>query len=468
MAARYGRLRERDERSLAFSNVKVGTIQKLKKSDSSIVSTVPITVSVPVKSGFMQKTWDEKHSGPPYKTGGDFASIKVDLQSAEVRGGGTHSTASNYFDPTFKYRFSGGFTNPDFSGDPVSESRYESLSPFSNEPGMVPDMGKYCAEVFNKLKPKIETASLGVALAEARDIPRMLKTSSKGFHDAWLASGGSGSGVLMKPKNIADHYMNHQFGWKPFVKDMLAFADTYQNSKKYIDDVSRNNNTWVKRVRTIDIQESTNPILVNYSPYGVEPAGLNPSGILPGGNGIADAFMRLKTVNGNSCRGYYRLDEILTTRVWAVGSFKFYRDEFDINSKGSFGYDAFWNKITRQLALYGATVNPSHVWKATPWTWLIDWFSNVGMVIDNFTSIIEDSMVARYMYLMHHQIRELKLTQVHHFHSGDVMSTWSRFSYVKRRQAGPSPYSFCFGWDKLSPIQLSILAALGITRTASR
>lgn len=461
---RFSRYRERISVSSEFSEVTTGLLKKYRKSDNKLLLTTPVKVSVPVQAGSIQKTWDNVNPGPPYRTGGPFASFLVELPSSEVRDAGVNRTAANFgADPNNWYEYTGGFTNPDFSSDSVSLSRYKDISPFVNDIGLVPNMDAFCAEVYAKLAPQISKADLGVDLAESRDLPSMLKTSARGLSTGWKAAGGSMNlrQVKMAPKGAANHFLNHQFGWRPFVGSLSKCLDTYANSKKYLDDIKRINGTWVKRVRTIDNDESSQVVLRNFTPWGVEPVGV--PGFLPSGLNLADCFMKNKTILGNSCKGYHILEEVIKTKVWAAGSFKFYRPIFDINDwQGA--DDSALAKLRQQLALYGAEISPAVVYHATRWTWLIDWFTSLGKIVDNISNMLMNQMVARYMYLMHHHVREYKFTNVHHFHAGDRTSTWSRISDVKRRNEGPSPFSFCFGWDQLTPSQLAILGALGISR----
>jgi hypothetical protein len=147
--------------------------------------------------------------------------------------------------------------------------------------------------------------------------------------------------------------------------------------------------------------------------------------------------------------------------VSAVGSYKYYRPEFDSSLPD---YDSAWNNVCRDLTIYGARLSPSNVYRATPWTWLIDWFTDFSTNIDAFSDIAVDAVAARYLYVTRHQYTEQILTQTLPFKDGTVSVSWAINWSEKVRNGASTPYGFGLSWNLLSPGQLAILAALKITR----
>jgi hypothetical protein len=447
------RYREKRVPPPKYGLVKVGEKRTRNKLTGAIAAKFDVKVSVLQNPMEIKRTWDEKHLGPPYRSGGPFSSLNILLPSFGMQGVGTYRTAESYPDPNYYYEYLGGFTNPGFWFDTLPLAKYlftgGGTMPDSVLTG--PDINSKCSEAYNKLRPHIEQAGLGVALAEARDIPRMLKTTSLGFHNIWRAMGGVSHGVanpLMRPKKLADQFLNQQFGWIPFIKDLRDFHRVYVNSQRYIDQVSRDNNTWTKRVRTIWHQETSTPITSGIVPD-IEPWGV-----------YYDSMCRNVSGPGGTGTSHWSAVEEIYTRLWAAGSFKYYRPEFDRSIPG---YDSGWNRVQQLMILYGLRLNPSVVYKATPWSWLIDWFGNVGNTVQRATDMAYDSIVSRYMYLMQTHVRKVVLKQTLHFNSGDVTLTWSRDSEIKQRQEATNPYNFCLSAG-LTARQISILAALGISR----
>jgi hypothetical protein len=135
-------------------------------------------------------------------------------------------------------------------------------------------------------------------------------------------------------------------------------------------------------------------------------------------------------------------------------------------------------------ALYGIALSPSVLWELTPWSWAVDWFTNAGDVINNVTSFGLAGLVMRYGYMMEESIERIvaegrcpdanvgdfaivgnnkqpAIVNLRHVPSGTyVVGTES----VTKRRRPASPFGFSVGWEGLSPTQLAITAALGITR----
>jgi len=119
--------------------------------------------------------------------------------------------------------------------------------------------------------------------------------------------------------------------------------------------------------------------------------------------------------------------------------------------------------VNRQITASGLRINPLHVWKAMPWSWLVDWFVNISKLIERADDIAFDGMVTKYLYLMHH--KTIRINSFHRlfFGSGDLSFETNRYVDVKQRKSSDSPYGFVLGGD-LSTTQWSILAALGLSR----
>jgi len=95
----------------------------------------------------------------------------------------------------------------------------------------------------------------------------------------------------------------------------------------------------------------------------------------------------------------------------------------------------------------------------------VDWFSNAGDVINNVTNRTVHSQVLQYGYLMEHTIVKDTYTRpVSSFNNGAPCGSSTLVTETKKRVRA-NPYGFGVSWEALSPFQLSILSALGITRS---
>jgi hypothetical protein len=134
--------------------------------------------------------------------------------------------------------------------------------------------------------------------------------------------------------------------------------------------------------------------------------------------------------------------------------------------------------------LFGLALTPDILWELTPWSWAVDWFSNAGQVINNVTNFGLAGLVMRYGYIMEESIeRVVAEGRLPDYVSAKFSSkpngsepTWilskgaSPGTYrigtesVRKVRSPASPFGFSIGWQDLSPTQLAITAALGITR----
>lgn len=389
-----------------------------------------------------QRTWDQTHPGPPYRTGGPFHSVKVycpDFPEPQARGLYT-KTISNT-----RHEYDGCFALPEYDHDPFNDVITNIGWGSGQNSTMLANGESFGPQAYARLRPQIERVGGAVAIAELRDLPGMLKTSAKGFHEIWKSLGGHPTNPLMSPKKVADHYLNHQFGWVPFISDINKSIDAYDHGQEYLDQLVKDNNSWVERVRTILKDDGSNDLFYYSSATnGCQPV---PSPL----NNIGKVFGSTE----------FRVYQKLVTLVWAAGRFKYYRPEFDRSLQS---FDSNYSTIQRYLDLYGVRVNPSVLWKITPWTWLADWFGNMGDLIQRETDTWLDGVVSKYMYVMHHQVRNIYSEHYTFGANKLAYAKWSRLIETKQRIPADTPYGFGLSWGSLSPKQLSILAALGLSR----
>jgi hypothetical protein len=125
--------------------------------------------------------------------------------------------------------------------------------------------------------------------------------------------------------------------------------------------------------------------------------------------------------------------------------------------------------------LFGVAPTPQLLWDILPWSWLADWFTNIGDVVSNVSVNAVDNLVVRYAYLM----RNTVLTQsciADCSHDGSDAAGWQfwptlqphRFQSLYREETKLrvegnvlSPYSLSDTPDDLTARQTAILAALG-------
>lgn len=406
---------------------------------------------------------DEIHSGPPWRNGGPFRKITLaPFGPSGLTAPGTYISNYEHSISGFGYgkvKYVGRFGAP--SGFPGTTEDVLNISGFPPGLGppsaigadspLIPSTTTLDSRVWDQTKPQIEMGGLAVAIAEIRDVPHMLKTTAKGFSDAWNLIHKLNPRVrdlAVMPKKASDHFVNHNFGWVPFVKDLSNLCDNVIKVDSRIDHLMANNGDWHRR-KAILVNNSETVKIYEDTGYHV--------GVYP-----------TNTTYLQSC-----LTGPPTVQTWrnkwsyaeGVGSFRYYQPYLDQRSPESQG---MLGPLRRQLALHGARLTPANIYRAVPWTWLLDWVSDSGHVVNAINDWAVDGLVAKYLYLVHHQILTYSYKQITPFNAasgGTQTLNWDRVIDVKQRKEAESPFGFGVHWDDLSPKQLAILGALGILRT---
>jgi hypothetical protein len=364
---------------------------------------------------------DELHSGPPYRSGGPLNLWKVTTDEQELKG-----------DVDMIYgrrRYTGAFLplhNPSASLDWSSVN-----DAMSDNWGNVDGLG---ATGWNKFRPTRPSAGLAQFIGEIREVPRMLMTTARGFRDLWRAHGGSYYGGF-RPKAVADHWLNTQFGWFPFINDLRSFYKLTKNLDEKISQLRKDNGKWIKRGGIISVDESEEVLEDFTTPH-----------IFPG----------LNTYFYNGAPyGHTLVKRKYSRKAWFKARFRYWMP--DLESDG-------WRGYTRALGhLYGAYPSPSLVWELFPWSWLADWCSNAGDVIANMTSIAYDNLAAKYAYCMGTTKQEVTADVTANFITGSQQMVWTASLEAKTRYEA-SPFGFGLTGVDFSARQWSILAALGISK----
>lgn len=397
----------------------------------------------------IERCWDETHPGPPFRSGGPFRLL---------RGGSQRNVQGQSHYETKPYRYVGGFVPTTF-GTAVSQARVDNIGneagAFSQDDG---DLASFGASAWKKFKPKTTIADLGTFIGEIHEVPNLIKGMARRAKNAariWKDMGGFGYKAnafsrVMDPTKIGDKFLELQFGWLPLVSDIRKFYNGYANFQRMYANLIAHNGSWLKRggdytapiVTTTGFTETTATASVYptlptpmYDPIRITPASGAP-------------YWRY---------GQSRLYTVNYSRVWFEARFKYWIPALNLS-----GDDAYRETINI-MRTFGARVNPSLVWELTPWSWLVDYFSNAGDVIDNLSSQLDDNLVSKYAYIMGHVLQEARHEATVYMKGGPVNMQWSRTLEAKRRLSA-NPFGFSFTDGTLSPRQRMILMALGMAR----
>jgi len=293
--------------------------------------------------------------------------------------------------------------------------------------------------------PTKSEASIAASLLELKDgFPKMLGRNLK-----------DGSG----PQAIGSEYLNYIFGWLPTISDVKQIAIAMVNANKIILQYERDADKIVRRRFSFPKNDQTRSatdslygyqVMVDPPPIGTSN---NPLGMW-GGAGLES--------NGSYNATLVRRDY---TRVWFSGAFRYHL---------AVGDDVFSRiERTSQIASkwLGARLDANAFWQAMPWSWFIDWLSDIGVLIQNGNAAALDGQVLQWGYLMKHTLITKTFTtdsQMIFRHPERVTRTIGNLSTTfvteRKQRVKATPYGFGINPDSFSAQQWAILGALGLTR----
>jgi hypothetical protein len=354
-----------------------------------------------------------------------------------------------YYHPNGTNRYVGGFDIPsrgEFGLAPSGNVYFpfgDQLI-FNNGSFSATGLSEWGSKAWSSTAPKLEKASGYVFAAEFRDVPRMLKTTSRLFHDIWKSLGGHLKSKTMTPKGAADQFLNHQFGWRPFTKDVSGFYNTITDIDNIIKRLQDENGQWIRNRATLKVEETSTKV----------------------GGGIGMFLFPSTTFQSGGWFGAasptYEIWDETSTHITSVGMFRYYRPEFDRSQDG--GYIDSIRKLQRQLTVYGVRISPSNIYKATPWTWAADWISDTGRYVDRVNDMLIDSVAAKYLYVTSRKVTQRRYVATLPFPSGTLTAEFVVGLKTTQREGALSPYGLNLSLSNLSARQLAIAGALGLTR----
>ncbi len=294
----------------------------------------------------------------------------------------------------------------------------------------------------NPWKPKASLAQTIIELLSG-DIPTVTKNLRKHLYNLQSAKRTAGS-----------DWLNIQFGWVPLVNDIRATIEVLLKLHMLLLGSDS-----YRRTRAGD--------LGSWSRFTTTPYSRDVSMSGPFSTSFASPYWKDYQQTGTPllAPGWLPVGEwSRSTRITADFRFtaKYHRGA-QPNGRER-GY------IERATELLGLEVTPAVLWELTPWTWLLDWASNLGSLASNLSLLDWSNVLLDYAYLTFFVKTESSISW-----KGPTVSDSGRFivnhpylaqgytSEEKIREQA-SPYGFSVNWDGLSPFQLSILAALGMSR----
>lgn len=278
----------------------------------------------------------------------------------------------------------------------------------------------------SRVLPTNPAAGLGTMLGELREgIPRAVGSTL-------LVSGPKGLG-----KRGSQEYLNIEFGWKPLIRDVVQSAQAVRDSEKILSQFERDSGRHVRR-RYHFPKEVTTTVTTTATQ-------------------VASPTLNAYFYNG-AASGTLERTRYETTETWFSGCFTYYLTAGDTARTRL-------KKAEQQASkLLGLRVTPHLLYQLTPWSWLIDWNSNLGDVVKNISAFSNDGLVMRWGYVMCTKT----ITDTYRLPSvqlrNGARAIEQTFSTTQKVRYKATPYGFGLDTGTFTGRQWAILAALGIAR----
>jgi hypothetical protein len=267
-------------------------------------------------------------------------------------------------------------------------------------------MNSYGTKAISRSAPNNPLADAATFLGELREIPQI---PGMALRKAGL-------------KGVGGEYLNVEFGINPILRDVESFREANAKAEAYLMKLQASSGKINRRKLTLVDETTTTGERLSSSLDSSFPFGSNPYARFP-------------------------LDRTLTThtRVWFSGAFTHY---YSLTPDET----AFLQRVREAKDVYGIDFSLDVAWNLLPYSWLSDWFFNIGDIAANLTRFSQDGLVMKYGYIMCHTVKTYEYTY--------GPSSWILQTEVKQRKKA-SPFGFGVDPTNLTTRQWSILAALG-------
>ena len=329
---------------------------------------------------------------------------------------------------------------------------------FSTEESSWEDAFRFGAEALVKLRPDVPDFQPVTSLVELKDFIPELKLGLKSIVDKVTRARPPKYRDMPTPaKHYADRHLANQFGYIPLAKDIANFFEAFQGRKTRFDQLLRDEGKSVHRFAGLGSEEIVQPAVVTNFSSGFN-SHMLPSLVTQCYAGAATG-LRAHTVDRST----------ITHSTWCEGSLRYWLPPGP--------RDDVWTRSMYRKIL-GLSLSPSQLYNLIPWSWLVDYFSGLGSFMDAVSGGVADRLVFDYAYIMRTSETKIVRESTQYVISstktvnGQVQSTYiastatSSARYVFKRRCPATPFGWGLTTESLTPHQIGILGALGLSKIA--
>ena len=301
--------------------------------------------------------------------------------------------------------------------------------------------------VFKSISPDKDDASLMVTLIELLrgDIPKLIGDLQR----FTSISGRSIKDYKQAVNSVGDQYLNSVFGWTPLVKDLaktiqvlltidrMVYAESFRRKRDWQGPTDSSESAWSTSLGS-----------------GADPVLQGSKRTYSGGGTIDGSLIVEGTQRITRGENYH-----LSSRISSIAK---------PNSK-TIGFVDQANEILQRL---GFVTSLAEVWELVPYSWLVDWVSNIGASIHNANVYSPSSgkYTVDFAYLTTWTSHTTEQSVRSARYASDPNTSWkitrgkSFLSSVTKWRERATPFGFGTQLGSLSAGQFAILTALGLAR----
>lgn len=295
------------------------------------------------------------------------------------------------------------------------------------------DLRSWAAVKYGQTAPTSDRFSVPAFVGELREgLPRLIPALLQGRASFF--------------KGLGNDYLNVQFGWIPFLNDVRSIAETLYRATNGLFQPWGATHRSRGEQPNISMDSSSSPWTGGIVISGFDPAGFG----LTGSQAIS--FLGL---NGQAIRS-----SRVEVRRWFEG-------EYVYLPKAGFNPG---DHLERFETLMKTDLTPSDLWQLSPWSWLVDWFLDIGGAIEAYETATSSRVLSTYAYAMEETLTRKgsliwSITPDANRYYAGPRSFAGEWVYHRKLRIRANPFGFTLNPTvSLTALQLGILGALGLTR----
>ncbi len=283
------------------------------------------------------------------------------------------------------------------------------------------------------------------------DVPGVLKQLRQHMKTINQLRQVTASGLKGSASAVGGTYLENVFGWTPIMKDINAATQVLTTLDSLLFPPDNTRRTFARVIH------ERNGTLTGNAP-------LNGSGLMQplyeaSHRGLWENFrVGSYPASAGTAPSVFTARETIDIRCTA---------RFNTSMSPTIQNNGYLDKMK---VLVGLELTPEVVWNLVPWSWLVDWFANIGSVVENLGSIHMSNIILNYAYTT---FRRETVSGVwskptlsggstgFQSLSGDFITEYTQSQKVRLKA---SPYGFGTALNSLSGDQWAILTALGLAR----